>query len=446
MNNLEKSGKLTADAKNWLIQALDPFHDYSHNVAGYPDTDGSNTVVSCITKTLNISAPSGIGTNNWDCHIVNLPDIIQTNTAGQGRFTARNITNAAAIKNAADTSMTDMPFIVNTCLSGQLTFPETYNVAFTPTNFASTGLSFDEYIDGPCRVIGYGYEVHNTTAEINKQGTLTTYRLPQSAVPFPVISSNDNSNFQAKYGYQCKLPPGDVATALLLAGSRQWEAAEGCYCVIPFNSSNNPLATEGYGDVWYTLNTTENNRNTVGIGPVLVPLTLGLTTNLPSVSTSKIIPFDSVGSYFTGLSPSSTLTLTVRIFLEQAPNYNAQLMVLATPSADYDPLAFELYSQIISKLPISTKVADNASGDWYMDILRIVQPLATPLAKAVDTIAPGVGGSLLAASKILSDSIQKAERISKATPKQKEALKKLGDPNLKGKAQPSPTKSFKKGR
>lgn len=68
LQSLADNHKITQDGKEWLTLALDPFHDYNKQVAGYPDADGSQTVVSCYQYQTDVSS---VGGANWDCHIYN---------------------------------------------------------------------------------------------------------------------------------------------------------------------------------------------------------------------------------------------------------------------------------------------------------------------------------------------------------------------------------------
>jgi len=67
---LEKN--LSADGRDWLTLAVDPFHDLLHPIAGYPDADSSHTVVSCYQYSLDISKPPAAA-GNWDLHIMTNP-------------------------------------------------------------------------------------------------------------------------------------------------------------------------------------------------------------------------------------------------------------------------------------------------------------------------------------------------------------------------------------
>lgn len=74
LSKLTEARKLSPEGRDWLTLALDPFHDYNHQVAGYPDANCSQTVVSCYQYQVEVAAPPGIAPNtNWDAHIYNMP-------------------------------------------------------------------------------------------------------------------------------------------------------------------------------------------------------------------------------------------------------------------------------------------------------------------------------------------------------------------------------------
>lgn len=74
--------KLSPSGRNWLLSALDPFHDYQHDISGYPDADGGLSTVQSYVASAQVSKPSGT-TGTWDCQVVNLP-FMMTNEASNG--------------------------------------------------------------------------------------------------------------------------------------------------------------------------------------------------------------------------------------------------------------------------------------------------------------------------------------------------------------------------
>lgn len=75
LEKLERYGMLTPTGKNWLIQAVDPFHDSEIPHTGFPDLSCSSSVTQCIQVSGNIQCPSAITTGTWDCNIVAWPEV-----------------------------------------------------------------------------------------------------------------------------------------------------------------------------------------------------------------------------------------------------------------------------------------------------------------------------------------------------------------------------------
>jgi len=138
----------------------------------------------------------------------------------------------------------------------------------------------------------------------------------------------------------------------------------------------------------------------------------------------QFTPFDTTGAYFTGLSNATILTIKVKIYVERAPTFSeANLAVLASPSAGYDVNALTLYARCVSELPVAVKVGDNASGDWWRSALSVLSKVAGPVGMALNTIMPGAGGIGLA--------IQAASAVANAAAAQKKKLKAVTKSNPK---------------
>jgi len=104
------------------------------------------------------------------------------------------------------------------------------------------------------------------------------------------------------------------------------------------------------------------------------------------------IPFDTSGMYLTGLAEQSTIEFTFRIFIEVFPNTsNEALLVLATDSPPFDPLALEIYSRVITELPPCVPVYMNASGKWWQKVARVIANVAPIAGNALNTVLPGAG-------------------------------------------------------
>jgi hypothetical protein len=260
---------------------------------------------------------------------------------------------------------------------------------------------------GSGRVVGMAFEVVNTTAEIAKQGQTTVYRQPQShptgdtwisATVAPVI----DIPFSA---HAIRSPPINQAQAMLYPGSRQWMAKEGCYVVQTFVGQDNPPQVVRYDQPVVIQNPTQEDfAAATNAYTVLAPLTGQMIPGANGMGmnvATKIYPLHMGGAIFTGLSSTSTLTLTQNVFYETFPSTaETDILVLATPSAQYDPIALEIFSHCLSSMPVGVPASDNAEGSWFdglMSIIRDVAPIAAPILSAFH---PAFGIGAVAAGRM----------------------------------------------
>lgn len=349
---------------------------------GWPDLETSTSVVRCIKQSFSVVSNRGAAAL-WDCHIAQFPwmdDLIfnrWTRTTQGNRFL-------------------DAP--AGTFAAGGLGI---YGVlAGTPLDISVAGNHIgsltvaNSFSRGPGRIVGIGFEVTNTTSSLAVQGTATVYRQNQS---HPLTTTFEAESTPGVYGEafsgSCFTPPpANIAQAMLLPGSRQWHAKDGCYVVQAFVGQDNPPLTVDYTvPVVFPLDDLCDVQNTT---PVFAPALIGGFVN----NATKLYPIHMGGAVFTGLSPDTTLTVTLVYYYETFPNLSEQdILVLGTPSAVYDPVALELFSHALCYMPVGVAAYDNAGGDWFegiISILRDVAPIAAPFLGAIN---PGLGAAALAA-------------------------------------------------
>lgn len=397
------SKSLTEDGRDWFVMAMDPFHDYNRQLAGFPDADGSATIVSCYQYELDVTKPAAT-VGNWDAHLFTLPTMSKTTLSP---FTVSNGPRVLQA-NAGELQIPVAPLNVYCADAGQPLCP-TAGAAFNPTNFTAYNLDcITDATPGRSRVIGWGVEVVNTSAEIYKQGALTMYRMPQDHQldQFVVINSA-GTRASSRLTTLVRTPPPSADQAMKLHGSVQWGAADGLYMVVPQNNVNNPMACPSgidiciadrtqqvFGDRVYQNFPVEIDSPTVTAG-----IALGKSGPSPPYY-QKHVPFNTVGAFLTGLSPQTTLRIKMKLYVEMAPTpIQSSLVVLATPSAGYDYKALALYSAVVSMLPVSVRVSENAAGDWFRRILDIIGVVGAPLGLAfgqpsLGTAISGAAGAL----------------------------------------------------
>lgn len=410
LDQLVANRKLTADGRDWLTLALDPFHDLNHQAAGFPDSDGSQTIVSCYQYQVDLGAPAGV-VGNWDAHVFTMPTCIPADHALQS--ISADWKSAAPIAGAP---LKLGPLTIITAAGGANLYPTTDHDVLASTTLPS--LNSTDLASGVTRVIGLGYEVTNTTAEINKQGSVTSYRMPQYASATGAICTvNDAISMVASVPVvRWRAPPANTAEANLLKGTRTWDAASGVYATAVLNSVANPLVMVNNSANLYVADPYPNAPGVAVLSPTSVAIgNTGPAVSVVVPSVTQQMPYDTTGSMFTGLSNATTLTIKLKVYVERAPTYaEPHLAVLATPSAGYDVMALELYSQAISQLPVAVTVSENGAGDWFRGVVRVLKNVAGPLGNAINAFVPGAGLIGTAAQKILGvvDTIAHSKRPS----------------------------------
>jgi hypothetical protein len=195
---------------------------------------------------------------------------------------------------------------------------------------------------------------------------------------------------------------------MLLQGSRQWQASEGCYVVGAFSSEENPAF--GISQAIPIMNTgatesTEGAANNYNVYAPRIERTFASFSGLaapyqnfwtPTYAPIRVHPIHQSGAIFSGLSAQTTLTVNVNFFYESFPGpSDEQILVLAKPSCKYDPCVMELYSRLIQELPVGVPVAENGLGDWFLDAAsKAAKYIGPVLAALPHPIAKGAGAAL----------------------------------------------------
>jgi len=403
LGKLVDNHQISADGKEWLTLALDPFHDYNHQIAGYPDADCSQTVVSCYQYQYDVTAPVGAPAN-WDAHVYTLP-ISQTYTFDT-EVMGVNWTNTQ--QPAVTVSTTTGPLNIWTGPQGSALYP-TIPVTANVVTAALPPLGNRDLCSGITRVIGLGFEVTNTTADINKQGAVTTYRMPQLGSTCQIAWQNAGATqVSSVTGEMWREPPQTISDLNVLKGTRTWDARDGVYVTCLQNSVHNPLKQYESNMILFEPLAEPTATSTVRVSPFLTVPAAAASPNASVLAfyPNQTMPFDTTGAYFTGLSHETTLTIKYKVYVERAPTWaDPKLAVLASPSAGYDVRALELYAQAANMLPVAVKVGDNAKGDWWRAVLSVLKTAAIPVGMALNPFFPGaglIGAGVAAGSQIIA--------------------------------------------
>jgi len=396
LDKLVASKALSSDGAAFVTKALDPFHDFEVNLRGIPDKNTSSIIVQEIKQSITISSPFGAGVE-WDMHVYTLPELEAfSGQAGELLTQTMQIQQYGGFAPAGNWQTVNAnqktliaPIVVAMVQSGG-------DSVFAGNN--STGvvyyatINISQYFSGQKRLLGSAFEVHDTTAELYKQGGVCVYRMPQAN---NIIQADD---VEADVGICLGIdtisrsPPNNLAACLLLNGSRQWESKEGCYCVQTQDLTRNDLMGTFIGGrkfSWGDDTVSTSAASTFAWGTYSPPF--------ESISGKsnygwKPTPFHTSGAYFTGLNPNSTFILNSIHILESSPTPdNQQLVVLAKPPPLDDPLALEIYKQASSLLTAGVPVGENASGDFWDGVLGVLGDVC----QGIGNIIPVPGAAML---------------------------------------------------
>lgn len=436
-DDLAKRGKITSEGKDWITLALDPYHDFERSICGYPDVNSSRSVVKCVTVQHALSRPASIpSTSNWSCNIFTGPVM----AAPRPGSVYLNVPCLSFPVNTLAQNMIEIgspDYAVQPPVNFDLLniWCAEENVAIPGDNLAQLDramcLSATNDISGSFRLIGCGFEVTNTTSSLHAQGSVTVYRDSWNANT-DNFSTSDTLAGLVDYNNTFTMTeytgvPDTAAIALRIPGSKQWNATEGVYAVASFASTDNPArfatrepvsistrADLGPTRMWsncahVTANSTGGTvpfrRATIGVGNETLESNMNCS-----------------GAFFTGLSPETTLTVTLKAYVEIYPLPYESLIDLATPSAPYDVKVLSLYAAIIRELPPGVPKGDNDAGDFFRGIGRIAlrliqhgsdfvglyQPELAPIALIAGRAAKLAADKL--EHRVIKSRIQEAEK------------------------------------
>lgn len=383
---------MSEGGKAWLKCAIDPFHDGPLSVPGYPDMSTGSSIVQCVkvSRTITVSPTTYPGGADVTVRFENLLYMQPTYPY--------TIDNRGVITGLAQIG-------TNSYYGGvvaKIGAPGTDLSA--NSNFVITQLT-PNFVKRRLRLIAAGFEVHNVTPQLYVGGSVTTFRQAQSSNDFTMQTRYSNIASHNKVDV-VQAAPSTETNALLLAGSHTWDALAGCYCVATMQTNENPAVyptplsviestqydtrAKSFDDGGAT-SIFEAGKYFVGLEPWPIGGPLVPALMVPTCL-NAIVPFNSVGAYFTGLPANTVLKINANFWIERFPSeLDGDLTVLATPSASFDPIALEAYARIIKSMPVGVPVAENGFGDWFAGCIASVidgligAPISRNLLSSADT-------------------------------------------------------------
>lgn len=410
LNTLADAVHMTPAATAWFKVATDIFHDTAvDGFCGVPDSVTGNSINPILKYSTTIGCPTGITSGTWDCHVVMLPfDAVDAQPLSFSGCQGVGRNNLIVPDTAAIPYRRVEPITILSYPSSDSTG---YSDPFAAGN-ASNATHRTDYLEltsvlanGSYRVVSQGFEVINSTALINAQGMTTVYRSPVSTLGNATAVTQvykEGDEAKSVGSANClvidRLPAG-TTEALLLPGSKQWHASEGCYVMAHLNNCDSfPLESN-----WTQPLISRSNN----VGPAIAnSIYWAPEPFIESFGTSNVSAFRQIqwanmdigGAFFTGLSPESTLTINWNIAIERFPSVlQPELVTLSSPSPEYCPIAFEMYKALTVNMPVGCMQKENGLGDWFRDAVATVAEVVSPVIAmvphpAAQAISAGVSG------------------------------------------------------
>jgi hypothetical protein len=415
------------ESRAWIKAVLDPFHDTQLDVEGLPDMRLAPSVVQVHTQSMSITAPSSVGTGNFDCSVLY--------TGIDCPISAADAPGKMITMSQSSIHTFDHTSIILS--GGEFGALNIWAGATGNMSTGSPGTANDTYAamgsvlqTDRCRTIAVGVEIHNTTAEVYKQGSLTVAQLPDTSDDAGMVFFYDTSSTKANVGTQlqadrCCVQANTVSFLQQVPGSKTWPAAEGCYMIPRLSKiqqavpllAHNVVAT-GAGP----------SQNATGANQTRAPILYGSdgkTATLepkgwlsvssqvalvhPAMSPSGFSPCQ---IFMSNLSNQTSLTIVFRTVVEYFPSVGSALLPLATPSPNFDPFILALYSEVIKDIPFAVKVADNESGSLFRDVVRAILVALQAGSPLMGQYGPLVAGAARAV-QIGLDSYRSSSQIVK---------------------------------
>jgi hypothetical protein len=370
---------ISKDGQDWLVLALDPFHDLQRPIEGLPDEMSSSSFVRCHVQSTTLSANA-----EGDKFRVVF-------TGYHGPQSARNIvTSADNLSTFGVGGFETAPIIVHKATAAQ-------EPAFSSVGAAYLKLGTTPDSTTASRLVAIGLELTDITQVYNKQGTLAAARCtgPTDWVAMATQYSEgewSHPHFAREPGF-----PKTKALASLTPGYLEWEARKGVYVTPRFQKPEFPSRFYSDGQTDASLNNDEHLFMMQEIQAESNVWKLFSRYDRTSEIGHFALPglvhsgFEPCCIFLEGLDASSTFRLVVRTYVEYFPDVSSAVAISSTsPSPSYDPLAFRAYHEAAIRLPIGVPVSMNEKGDWWKMVkgtLGTVTKLGVSMAPSLLTMA-----------------------------------------------------------
>lgn len=404
----DKIPNINKETSNAVMLITDPYHDYNLQAVGYPD---GTSLISAIQRRYGrttIQNPFNLQPGDtWNFHIYTTP-LHYKETLKPATLAGNTFTYASA-----GGTVSQGPINIQYWhWRGSSLINTAGEVLGADTPYASVNMA-------QVRTVSFGYELHNTTAEIQRSGSLTVYRAPIDKHDINMFI-RDGSGPASNYGCTFLVNmPTSIELATNFPNTRTWEASKGVYSVClpaPCNEYSPSVPT----NMCLKTGTIATDYLLKHVGSVL------------STAFSTYSPLSCTGVWSSKYSTDQTFTLDFRQVLEIQPNGTATVdMSFASTCPPIDRLFMKLYKNMFSQIPPGVPVSMNAAGDWVRSILKIAKGVLPSLGAM-----PGIFGKIAQAATPIVYAIDSAvgqPNVTNRTVTNKQLKTAMSKPLLKRK-------------
>lgn len=355
----------------WCTAALDPFHDNTLLLAGMPDDTTGYSVVRVHNQsaTLSSTVDGGYGYVAFN--------------GGHGSATSDEVTMPYITGGRALVGRVASDGFGPICvIDGATVEPDVTALNTTYASRQYFGTTLDPAV--PSRLIAIGIEVRDVTADLYKQGVIhcATANGAESHTMVNVDFS-DSGDDTVYYGCPTIMGPAmSQSVATLTANPNVFTTASrnGVYATGRLLTPQKPVSNiTGRGTYCPSVGA-DSAVSAVGPQVSVIDYEAGW-----PLFWSGFAPFE---IRISGMSASSVYSIKMRTVVEYFPDYSdLQMLGLASAACPPDPMALRHYWDTAARLPFGTEVKNNASGDWWRTVLKVLHT-ASP---ALDLFVPGLG-------------------------------------------------------
>jgi hypothetical protein len=361
----QRENGLSEDGAKYVAMSTCPFPDSKPFKIGQPDASVGESVVYHVRQKHQLVKPPNLPAGGkWDCHVAFMPLVCDQDFNGAVFNVDTNEvgSNAPVSVEAENHPKNDSCIQICRVAASDPTFvPESPSAAYHRADLpllteAGTRL----------KLIGGGFKVTNASAPLNRSGTVTAYRNEAETTRTSVYESTGNVARPAILG---STPPKTLEQAEQLQAVT-YEAGEGILVPFVLDDVEDQKATMAENKPIILFQHDDGKGTESGWRTTIAPMTMAKSYH------TRELPFAAGGAYFAGLDENAVLILDVRYFVEKFPSPADPLLLIASPSPEYDPKAMELVAKLQAEFLPGYPANWNSLGSFARAIGGIAKSIA----------------------------------------------------------------------